>query len=186
MDKFIFTQTEIKDVVIIEPHVFGDNRGYFCETYNQREFQAAGINDVFVQDNESESCKGVLRGLHYQEKHPQSKLVRVTCGEVFDVAVDIRPESETFGKWVGVVLSEDNKKQLYIPKGFAHGFLVISKKAKFSYKCGDFYYPDDQRGIMYDDPDININWHSYVKGDFILSQKDMENLSFSQFKEILK
>lgn len=181
MDKFIFKETIIKDVIIVKPRVFEDNRGYFCETYNQRDFANAGVNDIFVQDNESVSVKGVLRGLHYQEKHPQSKLVRVTEGEVFDVAVDIRPESDTFGKWVGVILSAENKKQLYIPKGLAHGFLVLSPRAKFNYKCGDFYYADDQRGIMYNDKDININWKDYCNEEFILSEKDKMNQSFAEY-----
>ncbi|MBO5454723.1 MAG: dTDP-4-dehydrorhamnose 3,5-epimerase [Clostridia bacterium] len=183
MDKFIFTETDIDGVIIVQPHIFEDNRGYFYETYNKQNFEMGGITDVFVQDNESVSSKGVLRGLHYQEKHPQSKLVRVTEGKVFDVAVDIRFGSPTFGKWVGVVLSDENKKQLYIPKGLAHGFLVLSEKAKFNYKCGDFYYADDQRGIMYNDKDININWEDYCEGEFILSQKDTQNPTFKQYIE---
>ena len=183
MDKFIFTKTQIEGVTIVEPHIFKDNRGYFCETYNKNDFSKAGINDVFVQDNESRSVKGVLRGLHYQEEYPQSKLVRVTHGEVFDVAVDIRRDSPTFGKWVGVVLSEENKKQLYIPAGLAHGFLVMSDNATFCYKCGDFYYPDDQHGIIYNDKDLNINWEDYCDSEFILSDKDKLNPTLRQYIE---
>ena len=181
MGKFIFNETKIKDVIVVEPTVFKDNRGYFQETYNQKDFFEAGIKDIFVQDNESMSVKGVLRGLHYQNIHPQGKLVRVTQGEVLDVAVDIRKDSETFGSWVGVILSEENKKQLFIPKGMAHGFLVLSDVAKFSYKCSDFYYPDEQMGIRFDDEDIAISWHDYFKGEFILSEKDKLNPTFKEY-----
>ena len=135
MGKFIFTQTEIPGVVVIEPQVFGDDRGYFMETYQKDQFAEAGIDKEFVQDNQSRSTRGVLRGLHFQKNHTQGKLVRVTKGEVYDVAVDCRPHSATFGKWVGVTLSEDNKKMFYIPEGFAHGFLVLSDVAEFCYKC---------------------------------------------------
>lgn len=183
MEKFIFTKTQIDGVMIVEPHIFKDNRGYFCETYNRNDFIKAGIKDVFVQDNESNSVKGVLRGLHYQDKHPQSKLVRVTKGEVFDVAVDIRKNSPTFGKWVGVVLSEENKNQLYIPAGLAHGFLVMSDSATFCYKCGDFYYPDEQCGIIYNDEDLKINWEDYCDSEFILSDKDKLNPTLKQYIE---
>ena len=141
MSKFNFIKTDIPDVQIIEPTVFGDNRGYFMETYQIDEFAAAGIDKPFVQDNQSRSTKGVLRGLHFQTKHTQGKLVRVTLGEVFDVAVDCRPNSKTFGKWVGVTLSADNKKMLWIPEGFAHGFVVLSDVAEFCYKCTDVYDP---------------------------------------------
>ena len=144
MGKFIFTQTEIPGVVVIEPQVFGDDRGYFMETYQKDQFAEAGIDKEFVQDNQSRSTRGVLRGLHFQKNHTQGKLVRVTKGEVYDVAVDCRPHSATFGKWVGVTLSEDNKKMFYIPEGFAHGFLVLSDVAEFCYKCTDVYDPTSE------------------------------------------
>lgn len=158
MGNFNFNKTSIDGVYIIEPKVFGDNRGYFMETYNREDFSGAGLNMNFVQDNESRSTKGVLRGLHFQRKHSQGKLVRVTKGEVFDVAVDLRTGSSTYGKWEGVVLSEENKKQFYIPEGFAHGFLVLSDEAVFNYKCTDFYAPEYDGGVMWDDKDINIKW----------------------------
>jgi len=166
-----FTKTEIEGVYIIEPKVFGDNRGYFMETYSERDFIDSGIKYAFVQDNQSKSYKGVLRGLHYQINHPQTKLVRVIKGEVFDVAVDLRKNSKTYGKWVGVILSEENKKQLLIPRGFAHGFLVLSDIAEFVYKCDDFYHPGDEGGIIYNDPDINIQWPK-VDCPITLSDKD--------------
>ena len=167
---FIFNKTEIEDVYIIEPKVFGDNRGYFMETYNEQEFKNNGLDYNFVQDNQSKSKKGVLRGLHFQKTHPQAKLVRVLEGEVFDVAVDLRKSSKTYGKWVGVILSEENKKQFMIPRGFAHGFVVLSETAVFAYKCDDFYHPEDEGGIMWNDPDINIEWP--YKGELLLSEKD--------------
>ncbi len=147
MSKFNFVKTDIPEVQIIEPTVFGDDRGYFMETYQIDDFAAAGIDKPFVQDNQSRSTKGVLRGLHFQTKHTQGKLVRVTMGEVFDVAVDCRPNSKTFGKWVGVTLSAENKKMLWIPEGFAHGFLVLSDVAEFCYKCTDVYDPTAEGGI---------------------------------------
>ncbi len=158
MGKFTFTQTEIPGVVVIEPQVFGDDRGYFMETYQKDQFAEAGIDKEFVQDNQSRSTRGVLRGLHFQKNHTQGKLVRVTKGEVYDVAVDCRPHSATFGKWVGVTLSEDNKKMFYIPEGFAHGFLVLSDVAEFCYKCTDVYDPTSEGGIPYDDPTVNVQW----------------------------
>ena len=158
MGKFTFTQTEIPGVVVIEPQVFGDDRGYFMETYQKDQFAEAGIDKEFVQDNQSRSTRGVLRGLHFQKNHTQGKLVRVTRGEVFDVAVDCRPNSATFGKWVGVTLSEENKKMFYIPEGFAHGFLVLSDVAEFCYKCTDVYDPTSEGGIPYDDPTVNVQW----------------------------
>lgn len=167
---FIFNKTEIEGVYIIEPKVFGDNRGYFMETYNEQEFKNNGLDYNFVQDNQSKSKKGVLRGLHFQKTHPQAKLVRVLEGEVFDVAVDLRKGSKTYGKWVGVILSEENKKQFMIPRGFAHGFVVLSETAVFVYKCDDFYHPEDEGGIMWNDPDINIEWP--YKGELLLSEKD--------------
>lgn len=158
MGKFNFIQTELPGVVIIEPTVFGDDRGYFMETYQIHDFAAAGIDRPFVQDNQSRSARGVLRGLHFQKRHTQGKLVRVTLGEVYDVAVDCRPHSATFGRWVGVTLSAENKKMLYIPEGFAHGFLVLSDVAEFTYKCTDVYDPASEGGIPYDDPTVGVQW----------------------------
>ncbi|KGG79801.1 dTDP-4-dehydrorhamnose 3,5-epimerase [Caloranaerobacter azorensis H53214] len=172
MGKFKFIETGIKGLYIIEPTVFGDNRGYFMETYNFKDFKEAGLDMTFVQDNQSKSKKGVLRGLHFQYKHPQGKLVRVTKGEVFDVAVDLRKNSKTYGKWYGIVLSEENKKQFYIPEGFAHGFLVLSEEAEFVYKCTDYYHPEDEGGIIWNDPDINIDWPLDRVEEIILSEKD--------------
>jgi len=172
MGKFKFQETEIEGVLIIEPTVFGDDRGYFMETYHEREFREAGIYANFVQDNQSKSRKGVLRGLHYQKHFPQAKLVRVLSGEVFDVAVDVREGSRTYGKWVGVVLTGESKKQMFIPKGLAHGFLVLSKTAEFSYKCDDFYHPEDEVGIRWDDPTLAVEWPQ-TGIDPILSQKDL-------------
>lgn len=168
-----FIKTEIEGVYIIEPKVFGDNRGYFMESYNESVFKANGLNYTFVQDNESKSKKGVLRGLHFQIKYPQAKLVRVIEGEVFDVAVDLRKDSKTYGKWVGVILSSENKRQFMIPRGFAHGFVVLSETATFVYKCDEFYHPEDEGGIMWNDPNININWP--FEGDVILSEKDKKH-----------
>ena len=148
----------IQGLCIIEPSVHGDNRGYFMETYNQKDMNEAGLDMVFVQDNQSSSVKGVLRGLHFQKQYPQGKLVRVIKGTVFDVAVDLRSTSETYGKWFGVELSEENKKQFYIPEGFAHGFLVLSDMAEFCYKCTDFYHPGDEGGLAWNDPEIGIAW----------------------------
>ena len=148
----------IKGLYIIEPTVHGDNRGYFMETYNKRDMEEHGLNMNFVQDNQSMSVKGVLRGLHFQKQYPQGKLVRVIKGKVFDVAVDVRPTSETFGKWFGVELTEQNKKQFYISEGFAHGFLVLSDTAEFCYKVTDFYHPGDEGGIAWNDPKIGIDW----------------------------
>lgn len=175
-----FTKTDIEGVYIIEPKMFGDNRGYFMETYNENDFKAAGLNYVFVQDNQSKSKAGVLRGLHFQIKHPQSKLVRVLEGEVFDVAVDLRKGSKTYGKWTGVVLSEENKKQFLIPRGFAHGFVVLSESATFAYKCDDFYHPEDEGGIMWNDPEIGIEWP--YKGEVLLSEKDKMHKALKESK----
>ena len=153
---------DIEGLCVIEPAVHGDNRGYFMETYSQRDMEEAGINIVFVQDNQSCSTKGVLRGLHFQKQYPQTKLVRVIKGRVFDVAVDLRKNSETYGKWYGVELTEENKKQFLIPKGFAHGFLVLSDVAEFCYKCDDFYHPGDEGGLAWNDPKIGIEWPEVV------------------------
>ena len=170
---FKFNETNIKDVYIIEPKLFGDNRGYFMETYNKDEFRKNGLNYDFVQDNQSKSKKGVLRGLHFQKKHPQAKLVRVLEGEVYDVAVDLRKDSTTYGKWVGVLLSSDNNKMLMIPRGFAHGFVVLSETAVFAYKCDEFYHPEDEGGIMWNDPEICVKWP--YDGELILSEKDKKH-----------
>lgn len=148
----------IEGLCVIEPAVHGDSRGYFMETYNQNDMHEAGLDMVFVQDNQSGSVKGVLRGLHFQKEFPQGKLVRVIKGRVFDVAVDLRSSSETYGKWFGVELTEENKKQIYIPEGFAHGFLVLSDSAEFCYKCTDFYHPGDEGGLAWNDPEIGIVW----------------------------
>lgn len=148
----------IEGLCIIEPAVHGDSRGYFMETYNQKDMEEAGLTMKFVQDNQSSSAKGVLRGLHFQKEFPQGKLVRVIKGHVFDVAVDLRSESVTYGKWFGAELTEENKKQFYIPEGFAHGFLVLSDVAEFCYKCTDFYHPGDEGGLAWNDPNIGINW----------------------------
>ena len=184
---FSFEKTSIEGVYIVEPKVFGDERGYFMETYSEKDFKEAGLNYTFVQDNQSSSKRGVLRGLHFQKTFPQAKLVRVLNGEVFDVAVDLRKNSDTFGKWVGVLLSGENKKQLLIPRGFAHGFLVVSETAEFAYKCDDFYHPGDEGGIIYNDPDINISWPK--TDNLILSEKDklhptLKDLNFN-FQENL-
>lgn len=165
------TPTEIPDVLILEPKVFGDARGFFYESYNQRDFQqATGLNVEFVQDNHSRSAKNVLRGLHYQIQQPQGKLVRVVQGSVFDVVVDLRKYSATFGQWVGIELSEENAKQLWVPPGFAHGFLVLSEIADFLYKTTDYYSPQHERSIIWNDPDIGIEWPEVSNPS--LSEKD--------------
>ena len=185
MGKFVFNKTDIDGVYIIEPTVFGDERGYFMETYSETDFAEAGLNYKFVQDNQSSSRKGVLRGLHFQKNHPQAKLVRVLSGEVFDVAVDLRENSSTYGKWVGALLSAENKKQLMIPRGFAHGFLVVSDKAEFAYKCDEFYHPEDEGGIMYDS--AGIEWPE-VDTELTLSEKDLKHPTLAEldfkFKEV--
>ena len=178
MGKFTFVETGLPGVLVIDPTVFGDARGYFMETFQKEEFAAAGITDEFVQDNQSKSSRGVLRGLHFQKEHTQGKLVRVTKGEVFDVAVDCRPNSATFGKWVGVTLSEENKKQFYVPKGFAHGFLVLSDEAEFCYKCTDYYDPTAEGGIPYNDPTVNVEWPD-CGCEYLLSEKDKKHEPFA-------
>lgn len=175
---FTFTRTSIEGVIIVDVRAYPDARGYFMETYKRSDFAAGGIEAEFVQDNQSASTKGVLRGLHFQIEHPQAKLVRVTRGRVFDVAVDLRPGSPTFGKWEGVVLSEENKRQFFVPRGFAHGFLVLSDYAEFCYKCDDVYHPGDEGGIAFDDPDIGIAWpaldgcDAFDASSVLLSAKD--------------
>ena len=176
---FTFEKTKIPGVVIIQPKVFGDNRGYFMETYKKDDYVAAGITKEFVQDNESSSTKGVLRGLHFQKNHTQGKLVRVTHGEVYDVAVDVRPGSETYGQWVGVVLSSEKKNMFYIPEGFAHGFLVLSDTAEFVYKCTDVYDPTSEGGIPWNDPDINVEWPK-LDVSYKTSEKDEKHESFKK------
>ena len=179
MGKIKVTPCDIKGLYVIEPTVFKDERGYFMETYNQNDFHEAGLDMVFVQDNQSMSVKGVLRGLHYQKQYPQGKLVRAVRGTVFDVAVDLRTGSETYGKWFGVVLSAENKKQFYIPEGFAHGFLVLSEEAEFTYKCTDYYDPAAEGGVKWDDPDVGIVWPA-VDGEIRLSAKDGEHRGFKE------
>ena len=170
------TKTRVDGVLLIKPKVFGDERGYFVETYQKERYSEIGITHPFVQDNHSMSRRGILRGLHYQTKHPQGKLVMVSLGAVFDVAVDIRPDSPTFGKWFGAILSQENQHQLWIPPGLAHGFLVLSDIAHFHYKCTDFYDPKNETSILWNDPELNIEWP--FAEDVVLSQKDMNALSF--------
>lgn len=177
MGKFTFNKTKIDGVYVVEPTVYGDERGYFMETYSEADFKEAGLDYKFVQDNQSSSRRGVLRGLHFQKTHPQAKLVRVLSGEVFDVAVDLRGDSPTYGEWVGVLLSAENKKQLMIPRGFAHGFLVVSDKAEFAYKCDELYHPEDEGGVMYDS--CGIVWPE-IDGKLILSEKDLRHPKLSE------
>jgi len=178
--KFEFIETKLKDVYIIKPTVFGDNRGYFMETYSKRDFFEAGLTMEFVQDNESKSKKGVLRGMHFQTKHTQGKLVRVTEGEVFDVAVDLRKGSPTYGMYQGVLLTAENKKQFYVPEGFAHGFLVVSDVAVFSYKCTDYYAPEYDSGILWNDEEIGIDWPLDGITEILLSEKDKVQKKLSE------
>ena len=172
MSKIKVTPCKLDGLFIIEPAVFGDERGYFMETYNRNDMHEAGLDMVFVQDNQSMSKKGVLRGLHYQKHYPQGKLVRAISGEVFDVAVDLRPDSPTFGKWHAEILSAENRKQFYIPEGFAHGFYVMSETAEFCYKVTDFYHPGDEGGIRWNDPDIGVEWPLEAGIPVLLSPKD--------------
>ena len=189
---FSFQKTSIDGVFVIDVKSYGDERGYFMETYKEECFAQAGIDCKFVQDNQSASKRGVLRGLHFQINHPQSKLVRVVSGEVFDVCVDLRPKSDTFGKWEGVVLSAENKRQFFIPRGFAHGFLVMSETAEFCYKCDDVYHPNDEGGLPFDDPEIGIVWPAigggaaFDKSRVILSEKDKNHPSFRDYKKNLE
>ena len=174
MGKITVTPCDIEGLYVIEPTVFKDERGYFVETYNQNDMKEAGLDMVFVQDNQSMSTRGVLRGLHFQKQFPQGKLVRVVRGKVFDVAVDLRSDSKTYGKWFGVELSAENMKQFYISEGFAHGFLVLSDEAEFCYKCTDFYHPGDEGGLAWNDPEIGVEWPLEEGVDLIISEKDQK------------
>ncbi|MBQ3277503.1 MAG: dTDP-4-dehydrorhamnose 3,5-epimerase [Oscillospiraceae bacterium] len=178
MGSFSFTETEIPGVFLVDVRRYGDERGFFMETYKETDFRVAGLDYTFVQDNQSFSRRGVLRGLHFQKRFPQAKLVRVIRGEVFDVAVDLRKGSDTYGKWVGAVLSGENRRQLLIPRGFAHGFLVLSEAAEFAYKCDQVYHPEDEGGILWNDPDIGIQWPD--AGEIILSERDKTNPTLAQ------
>lgn len=178
MGNFKFIPTDIEGLIEVETVQHGDARGYFMETYHYESFKEGGIDAVFVQDNQSCSVKGVLRGLHFQKTMPQGKLVRVLRGAVYDVAVDLRRKSVTYGQWRGFVLSEENRKQLYVPEGFAHGFLVLSDTAEFAYKCTNFYNPQDEGGILYNDTDLHIDWKKYFDGDFVISEKDTKHPLF--------
>ena len=186
MNNFIVKETPIKDLVIIEPKVFGDERGFFMETYNQKSFEELGLTMNFVQDNHSKSKKGVLRGLHFQTKHTQGKLVRVIKGSVYDVAVDLRKGSETFGKWYAVKLSSKNKLMFYIPKGFAHGFLTLEDETEFTYKCTDLYSPEYDSGILWSDEIIGIDWKFEEFGidpnELTISEKDKVQQKFDKNK----
>ncbi len=172
MGKITVETCEIEGLKVITPTVHGDKRGYFYESYQYEDYKAAGIPQVFVQDNQSSGCRGVLRGLHFQKEFPQDKLVRAIRGEVFDVAVDLRKGSPTFGKWYGVLLSEENKKQFFIPKNFAHGYLVLSEYAEFCYKCTEFYHPGDEGGLLYNDPAIGVEWPIPEGMELIMVDRD--------------
>lgn len=186
MGKIKVETCEIEGLKVITPTVFGDDRGYFMETYNQNDFVEAGIPMNFVQDNQSASKRGVLRGLHFQKHFPQDKLVRVVNGEVYDVAVDLREGSATYGKWYGVLLSAENKKQFFIPKNFAHGFLVLSDYAEFCYKCTDFYHPNDEGGLLWNDPDIGVEWPLQEDVALTLSDKDQKWSGIKAYTEAKK
>lgn len=180
MSKIKVTKCEIEGLFIIEPTVIGDERGWFMETYNQNDMHEAGLDMVFVQDNQSMSRRGVLRGLHFQKQYPQGKLVRVISGEVFDVAVDLRANSPSFGKWHAEIISAENKKQFYIPEGFAHGFYVLSETAEFLYKVTDFYHPNDEGGIRWNDPEIGVDWPLIKVMPVLLSEKDRVQPYFNE------
>lgn len=181
---FEFKKCPIEGLYEIQPKVFGDKRGYFFEVYSEKDFNAAGLNMKFVQDNQSASTKGVLRGLHFQTKHPQGKLVRAVEGKVYDVAVDLRKGSATFGRYYGVVLDSEKQNQFYIPKGFAHGFYVLTESAVFAYKCTDFYHPEDDAGLMWNDPKIGIKWEEVAPGlKPNLSEKDTKHPNFDANKD---
>ncbi|ABI57660.1 dTDP-4-dehydrorhamnose 3,5-epimerase [Alkalilimnicola ehrlichii MLHE-1] len=175
-----FIPTAIPDVILVKPDVFGDERGFFMETWQRRKFAEGGIDHDFVQDNHSRSVKGTLRGLHYQIRQPQGKLVRVTAGSVFDVAVDLRRGSPTFGQWAGEHLSADNHHMLWVPPGFAHGFYVTSETADFQYKCSDYYAPEHEHCIRWDDPELGIDWPLSDNGAPLVSEKDRQGLAFAQ------
>ena len=173
----------IEGLKVITPEVFGDERGYFMETFRSDQFKEAGIDNEFVQDNQSSSTRGVLRGMHFQKEFPQAKLVRVIRGRVYDVAVDLREGSETFGKWFGVELSEENKKMFFIPRGFAHGFLVLSDRAEFVYKCDDFYHPGDDGGLRFNDPLIGIKWPDEIaESEMNINERDRNWQDFSEYR----
>ena len=183
---FEFTKCDIEGLYEIQPKIFGDNRGYFLETYSEKDFFQAGLTMKFVQDNQSKSVKNVLRGLHFQKLHPQGKLVRALEGKVFDVAVDLRKESPTFGKYHGVILDSEKQNMFYIPEGFAHGFCVLTDTAVFSYKCTDFYHPEDEGGLMWNDPAINVDWEKVLPGitkDAVLSEKDKKHRLLNDLSE---
>lgn len=180
---FVFNECPIKGLFEIEPKVFKDPRGYFFESYSEKDFFAAGLQMKFVQDNQSFSTRGVLRGLHFQKKHPQGKLVRALEGKVFDVAVDLRKGTETFGNYYGVILDSERQNMFYIPEGFAHGFCVLTEKAIFTYKCTDFYHPEDEGGVMWNDPTIAIDWERVFPGimeNALLSEKDKKHPAFDK------
>ena len=181
MGKITVETCEIEGLKVITPAVFGDARGYFMETYNYNDFKEAGIEQVFVQDNQSASVKNVLRGLHFQINHPQDKLVRVISGEVFDVAVDLRQDSKTYGKWFGVILSAENKKQFFIPKNFAHGFVVLSEEAQFQYKVDNMYAPQSEATLRFDDPALGIDWR-ISPDEMLLSDKDLRGVSLADIE----
>lgn len=184
MGNFNFIETKIRDLYIIEPKVFRDDRGYFMESYNKNDFLEAGLDMEFVQDNESKSKKGVLRGMHFQIKHTQGKLVRVTQGEVYDVVVDLRKDSPTFGMWEGVFLSAENKRQFYVPEGFAHGFLVLSDEAVFNYKCTDYYASEYDSGLLWNDEEVGIKWPLEGIEEIILSEKDKNQKTFKELVDL--
>ena len=180
---FLFEKSYIEGLIVAKPKIFEDSRGYFLETYSEKYFNESEINEKFVQDNMSKSAKGVIRGLHFQKNYCQAKLVTVILGEVYDIAVDLRNDSKTFGKYFGVLLNEENKKQFFIPKGFAHGFVVLSETAIFSYKCSDYYHPEEESGIIYNDKNIDINWNDYLSSGFIVSDKDLALPNFDYNKK---
>ena len=186
MGKITVETCEIEGLKIITPTVSGDARGYFMETYNYNDFKEAGIDQVFVQDNQSASTRNVLRGLHFQINFPQDKLVRVVSGEVYDVAVDLRPGSATYGKWKGVVLSAENKKQFFVPKNFAHGYLVLSDYAEFAYKCTDFYHPGNEGGLRFDDPDIGVEWPIAPGTELNMVERDRNWCGIREYTESRK
>lgn len=178
MDRFNFIKTDFEGVLIIEPNLHPDHRGYFVKTFDEEEFKEKGLDIDFVQEDQSCSKKGVLRGMHFQKKHPQGKLVRVLHGKVFDVGVDLRKNSKTFGKWIGVILSHENQRQLFLPRGFAHGWIALEDNSVFLYKVDNIYYPDDQGGLIYDDEDIGIEWPLDDIENLIMAEKDKKWKSF--------